>query len=142
RCVDPKTQRCDDPLDHVEDRLLPSNKRFATPLDPRTKLLRAYHLHRAGKLRSVRQVAPMALVEELFRQLKLSQMLTRVTVAVEEPEQPRPGSSVCHSTWSHTQGGEILVRDLRTQVPKEPVGGLNPAHEFLEVPQMRRELVR
>jgi len=82
----------------------------------------------------------MAVVEELFRQLKLSQMLTRMTVAVEEPEQSRPGSTVSHSTWSHPQGGEILVGDLRTQFPKEPIGGLNSAHEFLEVPHTRREL--
>jgi hypothetical protein len=82
----------------------------------------------------------MDLVEELFRQLKLRQMLTRMAVAVEEPEQSRPGSSVSRSTRSHPRGGEILVGDLRTQFLKEPIRSEDPAQEFLRVPYMHREL--
>ena len=89
---------------------------------------------------SVKQVALMGLVEELFRQLKLSQMLTRMTVAVEEPKQSRPRCSVSHSAWSHSQGGEVLAGDLRTQFLKEPIRSANSAHEFLGVSHMRREL--
>jgi hypothetical protein len=95
---------------------------------------------RLSSVLSVGQVALMDLVEELFRQLKLSQMLTRMTVAVEEPEQSRPGSSVSNSTWSLPQGGEILVGDLRTQFHKKPIRSVNPAQEFLRVPYIRREL--
>jgi hypothetical protein len=39
RCVDPKTQRCHDALDHVENRLLPLKQTAHHPLDPPSRLL-------------------------------------------------------------------------------------------------------
>ena len=76
---------------------------------------------------TVGRVALVGLVEELFRELKLSEMLTRVTVAVEEPEQSRLRSSVSDSAWSHARGGEILVGDLWTNFLKEPISIVDPA---------------
>ena len=59
--------------------------------DTRSTLLRrpptepdvTFQLIRLSSVLSVGRVVLMCLVEELFRQLKLSQMLTRMTVAVD-----------------------------------------------------------
>jgi hypothetical protein len=81
----------------------------------------------------------MGLAKELFRQLKLSHVLSRMTVVVDEPVQSRPGTLVSYRTWSHSQRGEIVVGDLRTQFPKEPIRCVNPSQELFRVFDMRRE---
>ena len=82
----------------------------------------------------------MGLAKELFRQLKLSHVLSSMTVVVDEPVQSRPGTLVSDRTWSHSQRGEIVVGDLRTQFPKEPIRRVNPPQELFRVSDMRREL--
>jgi hypothetical protein len=100
-----------------------------------------FHTLTVAQLRlSVGQVVPVGLVEELFRQLKLSQMLTCVTVAVEEPEQSRPWGSVSDGAWSHPEGGEILIGDLRTQFLKKSVRIADPGQKLLRVVDAGREL--
>jgi hypothetical protein len=91
-------------------------------------------------LLSIGQVAPTGLAKELFRQLKLSHVLSRMTVVVDEPVQPCPGTLVSDSTRSHSQHGEIIVCDLRTQFLKEPIRCVDPPQELFRLSEMRREL--
>jgi hypothetical protein len=83
---------------------------------------------------------PVRLVKELLRQLEMRQMLTRVTVTVEEPEQPRPGRSIPDSIRPNSQSCEVLVGDLRSQFLEQPIRGIDSPQEFLGILDARREL--
>ena len=79
-------------------------------------------------------------MKELLRQLEMRQMFTRVTVTVEEPEQPRSGRSIPESIRPNSQSCEVLVGDLRSQFPEQPIRRIDPAQEFLGILDTGREL--
>jgi hypothetical protein len=67
-------------------------------------------------------------------------MFTRVTVTVEEPEQPRLGSSIPDSTRPNSQGCQVLVGDLRSRSLEQLIQGIDPTQEFFRVLDTRREV--
>ena len=67
-------------------------------------------------------------------------MLARVTVIIEEPEQPRPGHSIPDSIRPNSQSCEVLVGDLKSQFLEQQIRGIDSAQEFLGILDWRREL--
>jgi hypothetical protein len=79
------------------------------------------------------------LAKELLRQLEMRQVFARVTVTVEEPEQPRLGSSIPDSTRPNSRCCQVFVVDLRPYFPEQLVQGIDPTQEFFRVLDARRE---
>jgi len=81
----------------------------------------------------------MHLEKQLLGELEMSQVLPRVTVAVEKPEQPCSGRPVPHRTRPDPKGFEVPLRDPSGHFLQEPVCILDPVQELLRLLNSLRE---